>query len=77
MTPRERRERAKRKAQRGPIYEGIGFIVIVMIATLIAGPVGLIFMAIVGVMLFGLGIAVGIMRGPGEPPPNPEVLPPA
>ena len=77
MTPRERREQAKRKAQRGPVYEGIGFLVIVLIATLIAGPIGILFMAIVGALLLALGVFVGITRGAGAPPQNPEALPPA
>jgi hypothetical protein len=38
MTPRERRENAKRNATRGPIYEGIGFGILILVAFLIGGP---------------------------------------
>ncbi len=77
MTPRERRERARRNAQRGPIYEGIGFGVIVLVATLIAGPIGILFMLIVGAALLALGLVVGIVLGPAKNPGGRGDLPPA
>lgn len=77
MTPRERREGAKRAAQRGPIYDGIGFAVIVLVATLIAGPFGVLFMLVVGAALLVLGLLVGIIRGPVKRPVTPGDIPPA
>ncbi len=77
MTPRERRENANRAATRGPIYEGIGFGVIVLVAFVIGGPVGLLFMMVVGAVLLGLGLIVGIVRGPAKPPSTPGGIPPA
>mgnify|MGYP001183590581 CR=1 FL=1 len=77
MTPRERRETANRAATRGPIYEGIGFGVITLVAILIGGPIGLAFMVVVGAVLLGLGLIVGIIRGPAKPPTTPGGIPPA
>ena len=77
MTPRERRENARRTATRGPIYEGIGFAIIVLVAFLIGGPVGILFMLVVGALLLGLGLIVGIIRGPAKPPSAPGGIPPA
>ena len=77
MTPRERRENANRAATRGPIYEGIGFAIIVLVAFLIGGPVGILFMLVVGAVLLGLGLIVGIIRGPAKPPSTPGGVPAA
>ena len=77
MTPRERRENAKRNATRGPIYEGIGFGILILVAFLIGGPVGFMFMIVVGAVLLGLGLIVGIIRGPVKPPSTPGGIPPA
>lgn len=77
MTPRERRERAKRAAVRGPIYEGIGYGLIVVVITVIAFPVGLLFMLYVSVALLVLGLLVGLIRGPVKTPRTPGDIPPA
>ncbi|MBT4074673.1 MAG: hypothetical protein HOE75_13410 [Chloroflexi bacterium] len=77
MTPRERQENAQRSARRGPVYEAIGFGIVVLIATLIAGPFGFLFMLVVGALLLVLGLLVGIVRGPAKRPGGPDGLPPA
>lgn len=76
MTPRERQENARKAARRGPVYEGIGFGVVVLIAILIAGPIGFLFMFVVGSVLLVLGLMVGIIRGPAKQPGPPGGLPP-
>ena len=76
MTPRERQQQAKRTARRGPIYEGIGFAVILVIATLIAGPFGAIFILGFGAVLLVIGVAVGLVRGPVKQPTTPGDIPP-
>ena len=77
MTPRERQENARRSARRGPVYESIGFGIVVLIATLIAGPIGFLFMLVVGGALLALGLVVGIIRGPAKRPNPPGGLPPS
>jgi hypothetical protein len=77
ITPKERREHAHRTATRGPIYEGIGFAILVLVAFLIGGPVGILFMLVIGALLLGLGLIVGIIRGPVKPPTTPGGIPPA
>ncbi|MDP6822112.1 MAG: hypothetical protein QF554_02325 [Dehalococcoidia bacterium] len=76
MTPRERRERASRNARRGPIYEGIGFGVIVLVAALIAGPTGILFMLVAGAVLLVTGLVAGIALGPAKKPGGRGDLPP-
>lgn len=77
MTPRDRREHARRTATRGPIYEGIGFGILVLVAFLIGGPVGMLFMLVIGALLLSVGLIVGIIRGPVKPPSTPGDIPPA
>lgn len=77
MTPRERRERAQRSARRGPIYEGIGFLLILVVATLIAGPAGTLAILIFGGVALILGLAVGLVRGPVKVKETPNNLPKA
>ncbi len=76
MTPRERQENARRAARRGPIYEAIGFGVVVLIATLVAGPIGFLFMLMVTGVLLALGLAVGVLRGPTKQSNPPGDIPP-
>ena len=77
MTPRERQENARRTARRGPVYEAIGFGVVVLIAMLIAGPFGFMFMFVISSVMLVLGLIVGIVRGPAKQPDRPGNIPPA
>jgi len=77
MTPRERREHAHRTATRGPIYEGIGFGTLVLVAFLIGGPAGILFMLVIGALLLCFGLILGVIRGPVKPPSAPGGIPPA
>ena len=76
MTPRERERQAHRAARMGPIYEGIGFAVILVIATLIAGPAGALTILIAGALLLVLGVVVGLVRGPVKKTRAPGDIPP-
>ena len=44
---------------------------------MIGGPVGILFMLVIGALLLGLGLIVGIIRGPVKPPSTPGGIPPA
>ena len=72
MTPRERRERAARNAKRGPICDGIGFVVILVIAALVVPVIGGLIVLALGALLLIVGLIVGLVI----PDPN-EDLPPA
>lgn len=77
MTPRERQQNARRAARMGPIYEGIGFAVLLAVAAFIAGPVGALWVLIAGALLLVLGIVVGLIRGPVKVTRTPGDIPPA